>query len=155
MIVARSLSHPCLLGADFLRPRRALIDLGDNRIKLGEVWLKLESSKTLEDRNRGEAQQECGICLLETVTLPAQSELILVDNHSVIAACSLSCAVAGAVPVRLLNGTDRPITLFKGTKLETYSTEYTTTITGCEKEPPRIEPMNKYSDLIDNMLQLL
>ncbi|KRZ04758.1 Retrovirus-related Pol polyprotein from transposon 17.6 [Trichinella pseudospiralis] len=126
MIVARSLSHPCLLGADFLRPRRALIDLGDNRIKLGEVWLKLESSKTLEDRNRGEAQQECGICLLETVTLPAQSELILVDNHSIIAACSLSCAVAGAVPVRLLNGTDRPITLFKGTKRVIATDDYDT-----------------------------
>ncbi|OUC47831.1 retroviral aspartyl protease [Trichinella nativa] len=42
MIVARSLSHPCLLGIDFLRPRRVLINLGD-KIKLGEVWLKLES----------------------------------------------------------------------------------------------------------------
>ncbi|KRY42645.1 hypothetical protein T01_9237 [Trichinella spiralis] len=59
MIVARSLSHLCLLGIDFLQPRRALIDLGD-KIKLGEVWLKLESSKTQEDQNRGETQLECG-----------------------------------------------------------------------------------------------
>ncbi|KRY09445.1 GILT-like protein F37H8.5, partial [Trichinella patagoniensis] len=165
MIVARSLSHPCLLDIDFLRHRRALIDLGDNRIKLGEVWLKLESSKTQEDKNRGEAQQECDICLLETVTLPAQTEMIvtgssdrttpkLVNNYSVMAACSLSRAAGGTVPVRLLNGTDRLITLFKDTKLGTYSTAYTTTSAGCEKEPPRTEPMNKYSDLIDNMLQL-
>ncbi|KRY45558.1 Retrovirus-related Pol polyprotein from transposon, partial [Trichinella britovi] len=165
MIVARSLSHPCLLDIDFLRPRRALIDLGDNRIKLGEVWLKLESSKTQEDKNRGEAQQECDICLLETVTLPAQTKMIftgrsdrttpkLVNNYSVMAACSLSRAAGGTVPVRLLNGTDRLITLFKDTKLGTYSTAYTTTSAGCEKEPPRTEPMNKYSDLIDNMLQL-
>ncbi|KRZ56543.1 Retrovirus-related Pol polyprotein from transposon 17.6 [Trichinella nativa] len=136
MIVARSLSHPCLLDIDFLRPRRALIDLGDNRIKLGEVWLKLESSKTQEDQNRGEAQQECDICLLETVTLPAQTEMIVTGR------------------IRLLNGTDRLITLFKDTKLGTYSTAYTTTSAGCEKEPPRTESMNKYSDLIDNMLQL-
>ncbi|KRX69615.1 Retrovirus-related Pol polyprotein from transposon [Trichinella sp. T6] len=165
MIVARSLSHPCLLDIDFLRPRRALRDLGDNRIKLGEVWLKLESSKTQEDKNRGEAQQECDICLLETVTLPAQTEMIvtgrsdrttpkLVNNYSVMAACSLSRAAGGTVPVRLLNGTDRLITLFKDTKLGTYSKAYTTTSAGCEKEPPRTEPMNKYSDLIDNMLQL-
>ncbi|KRZ92326.1 Retrovirus-related Pol polyprotein from transposon [Trichinella sp. T8] len=165
MIVARSLSHPCLLDIDFLRPRRALIDLGDNRIKLGKVWLKLESSKTQEDKNRREAQQECDICLLETVTLPAQTEMIftgrsdrttpkLVNNYSVMAACSLSRAAGGTVPVRLLNGTDRLITLFKDTKLGTYSMAYTTTSAGCEKEPPRTEPMNKYSDLIDNMLQL-
>ncbi|KRX34720.1 Retrovirus-related Pol polyprotein from transposon, partial [Trichinella murrelli] len=152
MIVVRSLSHPCLLDIDFLRPRRALIDLGDNRIKLGEVWLKLESSKTQEDKNRGEAQQECDICLLETVTLPAQTEMIFTGR--IMAACSLSRAAGGTVPVRLLNGTDRLITLFKDTKLGTYSTAYTTTSAGCEKEPPRTEPMNKYSDLIDNMLQL-
>ncbi|KRY16110.1 Retrovirus-related Pol polyprotein from transposon 17.6 [Trichinella patagoniensis] len=175
MIVARSLSHPCFPDIEFLRPRRALINLGDNKIKLGEMSLKLESSKTQEDQNRGEAQQECGICFLETVTLPAQSEMIvtgrsdrswigregffeptpkLVNNYSVMAACSLSCAAGGTVPVRLLNGTDRPITLFRDTKLGIYSTAYTTTSAGCEKEPPRTEPMNKYSDLINSMLQL-
>ncbi|KRX17366.1 hypothetical protein T07_8468 [Trichinella nelsoni] len=111
-----------ILGIDFLRPRRALIDLSDN--------------KNSEDQNRGETQQECGICLLETVKLPAQTEMIvtgrsdhswigregffeptpkLVNNHSVMAACSLSRVAGGTVPVRLLNGTDRPITLFKDT----------------------------------------
>ncbi|KRZ39311.1 hypothetical protein T4C_863 [Trichinella pseudospiralis] len=70
MIVARNLSHPSLLGTDFLRPRKALIDLGDGRIKLDRIWLNLESPLTPNDRNQREAEQECDICLLETVVLP-------------------------------------------------------------------------------------
>ncbi|KAL1240282.1 Phosphate acyltransferase [Trichinella spiralis] len=116
-------------------------------IKLDGIWLNLESPHTPNDRNQREAEQECDICLLETVTLPARTEVIvtgksnanwttkdgffepapkLVTNHSVMAACSLSRTHRGTVPVRLLNGTDTPITLFKDTKLGTYLTTYST-----------------------------
>ncbi|KRZ52308.1 Retrovirus-related Pol polyprotein from transposon 17.6 [Trichinella nativa] len=175
MIVARNLSHPCLLGTDFLRPRKALIDLGDGRIKLDGIWLNLESPHTPNDRNQREAEQECDICLLETVTLPARTEVIvtgksnanwttkdgffepapkLVTNHSVMAACSLSRTHRGTVPVRLLNGTDTPITLFKDTKLGTYSTTYSTESTRKTVEAPNAESTRKYSELIENMAKL-
>ncbi|KRY14748.1 PiggyBac transposable element-derived protein 2 [Trichinella patagoniensis] len=175
MIVARNLSHPCLLGTDFLRPRKALIDLGDGRIKLDGIWLNLESPHTPNDRNQREAEQECDICLLETVTLPARTEVIvtgksnanwttkdgffepapkLVTNHSVMAACSLSRTHRGTVPVRLLNGTDTPITLFKDAKLGTYSTTYSTASTRKTVEAPNAESTRKYSELIENMAKL-
>ncbi|KRZ01564.1 hypothetical protein T11_14117 [Trichinella zimbabwensis] len=85
----RMLLHPCLLGIDFLWPRKASINLG----------------------------QECDIGLLETVTLPAQTEMMIagrsdrsltsddrflkpkmVTNYSVMATCSLSRAAGGTVP---------------------------------------------------------
>ncbi|KRZ01076.1 hypothetical protein T11_3037 [Trichinella zimbabwensis] len=151
MIVARSLSYPCLLCIDFLRRKKALIDLDDDKIEFSEVWLKLESSQTHKDQNRGETQQKCRICLLETVTLPAQTEMIvtrrsdsswigregffeptpkLVNNHLVMAACSLSRAAGGTVP--------HPPPPVREAK----------------KNSPETGPMNKYSDLIDEMLQL-
>ncbi|KRX98944.1 Retroviral-like aspartic protease 1 [Trichinella pseudospiralis] len=171
MIVARNLSHPCLLGTDFLRPRKALIDLGDGRIKLDRIWLNLESLHTPNDRNQREAEQECDICLLETVVLPVivtgksnanwttkdgffEPAPKLVTNHSVMAACSLSRTHRGTVPVRLLNGTDAPITLFKDTKLGTYSTAYSTASTRKTVKAPNAESRRKYSELIENMAKL-
>ncbi|OUC46722.1 hypothetical protein D917_07506, partial [Trichinella nativa] len=151
------------------------LDLGDGRIKLDGIWLNLESPHTPNDRNQREAEQECDICLLETVTLPARTEVIvtgksnanwttkdgffepapkLVTNHSVMAACSLSRTHRGTVPVRLLNGTDTPITLFKDTKLGTYSTTYSTESTRKTVEAPNAESTRKYSELIENMAKL-
>ncbi|KRZ65971.1 hypothetical protein T10_10346 [Trichinella papuae] len=121
------LLHPCLLGIDFLWPRNASINLG----------------------------QECDIGLLETVTLPAQTEMMIagrsdrswtsddrflkpkmVTNYSVMAACSLSRAAGGTVP------------------LETYSTATTINCERNVKEAPNTEAMSKYSEVIQNMLQL-
>ncbi|KRZ01137.1 hypothetical protein T11_2820, partial [Trichinella zimbabwensis] len=159
MIVARSLSYPCLLCIDFLRRKKALIDLDDDKIEFSEVWLKLESSQTHKDQNRGETQQKCRICLLETVTLPAQTEMIvtrrsdsswigregffeptpkLVNNHLVMAACSLSRAAGGTVPVNWKLTRQHPPPPVREAK----------------KNSPETGPMNKYSELIDDMLQL-
>ncbi|KRZ71102.1 Retrovirus-related Pol polyprotein from transposon 17.6 [Trichinella papuae] len=160
MIVARSLSYPCLLCIDFLRRKKALIDLDDDKIEFSEVWLKLESSQTHKYQNRGETQQKCHICLLQTVTLPAQTEMIvtrrsdsswidregffeptpkLVNNHLVMAACSLSRAAGGTVPTlswKLTRQHPPP------------------PVREAKKNPQETGPMNKYSELIDGMLQL-
>ncbi|KRZ01147.1 hypothetical protein T11_10257 [Trichinella zimbabwensis] len=166
MIVARSLSYPCLLCIDFLRRKKALIDLDDDKIEFSEVWLKLESSQTHKYQNRGETQQKCH---METVTLPAQTEMIvtrrsdsswidregffeptpkLVNNH-------LRCWRHRSSKV-----TNRPITLFKVlTKTKTLSWKLTRQhppppVREAKKNPPETGPMNKYSELIDDMLQL-
>ncbi|KRZ39308.1 hypothetical protein T4C_10371 [Trichinella pseudospiralis] len=70
------------------------------------------------------------------------------------AACSLSRTHRGTVPVRLLNGTDAPITLFKDTKLGTYSTAYSTASTRKTVKAPNAESTRKYSELIENMAKL-
>ncbi|KRX32928.1 hypothetical protein T05_9402 [Trichinella murrelli] len=168
MIVARNLSHPCLLGTDFLRPRKALIDLGDGRIKLDGIWLNLESPHTPNDRNKGkQSKNMTSACWKPSLCRPEPSNVNwttkdgffepapkLVTNHSVMAACSLSRTHRGTVPVRLLNGTDTPITLFKDPKLGTYSTTYSTASTRKTVEAPNAESTRKYSELIENMAKL-
>ena len=119
-----------LLGYDFLKLYNCTIDAGAGRLTVGER--QLERLGTDGDKSVGTR-----VVVADTVVVPASSEKIVMARTSAqtqMSACAIvECSedfmrrrqllVARAlvnpsnkvIPVRLMNATDRPITLYEGT----------------------------------------
>lgn len=127
-LVARNLAFEALLGREFLRANGAVIDL-----KLGTLQLDDQPKLTHSDR-------ECPVRMWSTCVIPPSSEAIipasldadftpgvvgllegserLIEHYQLQGAAALVILSADhTVPFRLINPTQQPVTLYKGTTL--------------------------------------
>lgn len=135
-VLVASITAPGLLGIDFLREHECLIQLGGEPLLfVGRTRLAVPLCETPLD-------QPVRVALVETVFIPAESEIMVSgvlelmygvppgklngpglletkpgvpESRHVMVGLALVDTSRRTVPIRLLNGTSNPVTLYKGT----------------------------------------
>ena len=136
VLVARQLTHDCLLGADFLCQHNCIIDLQHRVLLAGDQTVTMCAS----DSNNGGDIQLCFVSLLETTVIPASCLIRLPvtvhrgdttvscdvimeplskfnDQHSLLVAHSLTKANSDHTIVEILNLNSGPVTVHKNEKV--------------------------------------
>ena len=131
-LVVRDLTYDALLGRDFLRANGAVINLKDSTLQLEESIARPLS------------EGACPVRVLYNCVIPASSEAVipayldqtytprdvgfveasprLIERYQLQGAASLVTVSADhTVPFRLINPTRKPVTLYRGATLETFS----------------------------------
>ncbi len=130
------ISNEVLLGLDFLQSENCSIDITSNSLQWRGIELPL--------RDTSDRQWSCRVTVIETVLVPAQTEMViggrlsedergvpygmiepalgLVKRNNLMLAPSLVSTKEGTVPVRLMNPTDTQATIYKGTTTGTFQT---------------------------------
>ena len=131
-LVVRDLTYDALLGRDFLRANGAVINLKDSTLQLEESIARPHS------------EGACPVRVLYNCVIPASSEAVipayldqtytprdvgfveasprLIERYQLQGAASLVTVSADhTVPFRLINPTRKPVTLYRGATLETFS----------------------------------
>ena len=135
VLVARQLTHVCLLGAEFLCQHNYIIDLHNRVLLAGDQSVTMCAS----DSNNGGDMQLCFVSMLETIVIPASCRMRLPvtvhsgnttmsdvitepllkfnDQHSLLVAHSLMKANSDHMMVEILNLNPAPVTVYKDEKV--------------------------------------
>ena len=136
VLVAADVTQDCLLGMDFLGKHNCTIDLNGRSIKIGEEVVSLKS--------KNESSKVFRISLAETVVVPGCHEMILpakfkgpvcgdsvlgivepspgfAERHDLLLARVLALPKDDMVPVRVINPSPVPVTLYQNTSVGTFS----------------------------------
>ena len=136
VLVARQLTHDCLLGADFLCQHNCIIDLHNRVLLAGDQSVTMCASEC----NNGSQVQLCFVSMSETIVIPAScrmrlpvtvhsgnttmsSDVIMEplmkfnDQHSLLVAHSLMKANSDHMMVEILNLNPAPVTVHKDEKV--------------------------------------
>lgn len=127
--IIADITSDVLLGLDFLRAESCSIDITSKSLHWRGIEVPL--------RDTPDRQQSCRVTVCQTVVVPAQTEMViagqlgrenkqgeygiiepalsLVKKNSLILAPSLVSSTEETVPVRLMNPSDKPVTLYRGT----------------------------------------
>ncbi|KAL5505693.1 hypothetical protein EMCRGX_G007162 [Ephydatia muelleri] len=138
-VIASDLWVEAIVGLDFIRAHKCVIDCSNNTIsfKSADVSVELLSPKAMEEMSS--TVRSIGLVTTERILVPPECEMELmvtpVDNtvralggvwmvendsklsHGVIVARAITCPSDGLVPIRILNPRECSIELKKGTEL--------------------------------------
>ncbi len=170
--VLKYLAHPVILGTDFLREKRAVIDMANkvfilpegNSVALSDsaqfnlrVCLVAKDSVTVPPRSevqirgslKGKAGPKDGHCLVE----PGPR---LVERYGMLCAASISPIAAGVLPIQIVNPSQNPIRLHRGTILGSVTTidldaplEKSSAFISLDSEGTALEQDNPDTDILD------
>ena len=136
VLVAADVTQDCLLGIDFLGKQDCTIDLQGRSIKIGKEVVSL--------KGKNESPKVFLISLAETVVVPGRHEMILLakfkgavcgdtvlgvvepspgfaERHDLLLARVLVQPKDDMVPVRVINPSPLPVTLYQNTSVGTFS----------------------------------
>ena len=136
VLVAADVTQDCLLGIDFLGKHNCTIDLNGKSIKIGKEVVSL--------KGKNESSKVFRISLAETVVVPGRHEMILpakfegavcgdsvlgvvepspgfAERHDLLLARVLAQPKDDMVPVRVINPSPAPVTLYQNTSVGTFS----------------------------------
>ena len=136
VLVAADVTQDCLLGIDFLGKHNCTIDLKGRSIKIGKEVVSL--------KGKNESPKVFRISLAETVVVPGRHEMILpakfkgavcddsvlgvvepspgfAERHDLLLARVLAQPKDDMVPVRVINPSPLPVTLYQNTSVGTFS----------------------------------
>ena len=136
VLVVPDVTQDCLLGIDFLGKHNCTIDLNGRSIKIGKEVVRL--------KGKNESSKVFRISLAETVVVPGRHEMILpakfngavcgdsvlgvvepspgfAERHDLLLARVLAQPKDDMVPVRVINPSPVPVTLYQNTSVGTFS----------------------------------
>ena len=136
VLVAADVTQDCLLGIDFLGKHNYTIVLNRKSIKIGKEVVNL--------KGKNESSKVFRLSLTETVVVPGRHELILpvkfkgavcgnsvlgivepspgfVEQHDLLLARELAQPKDDMVPVRVINPSPAPVTLYQNTSVGTFN----------------------------------
>ena len=143
VLVARNLTQSCLLGADFLKKYGCIIDLHEGTFTAGNLSVRFEG-EPLEPIQNSSITNVCHVTCMETTVIPGYSQMQLplivsepqqgepggsangallephaefMERHGLLVAHCLVTTKGSQVPVRILNPSPAPVTVYQSEKV--------------------------------------